>query len=322
MMFKPRISIRDMLLQLLMLSSLCAAPFLPAAAAEPSSGIPSANLHSRSEASAPLSAVEQQARAWAAQLSDQKPFASWKQAKLYVQALGPGTHGWLATLKTVDGRIVGYMVVLADKDGTLRLGEYGVGPSVLYDPAKLDQTLQENGLIGASQQTAYRAVKYYAHPFAALWQVSIASATYWVDAKTSEIIPLKADSWEQILPQMSAPRHTASDSAHGSDEAPAAFDGKIEACRIGETFDAYESLPWLTGKTPLSLQDQEKVQHRLRSSLHLRYVSEPYGDAALYAVPVIGYVSTSDGRLDLAVDMAGTRFIPLETLKQHGLFYD
>jgi hypothetical protein len=63
------------------------------------------------------------------------------------------------------------------------------------------------------------------------------------------------------------------------------------------------------------------VQNRIRSALHLRYVSEPFGDAMLYALPVIGFQSWAGGRLDIALDMAGNRFIPLDTLKSYGRFY-
>lgn len=269
------------------------------------------------QASAPESEVQRQVRQWADQLSALKPFEAWKQATPDVQALGPGTHGWLATLKSADGRIVGYMVVHAAEDGTLRLGEYGVGPNVLFDPALLDKTLRENGLIGPASgaDAAYRATRHYAHPFAAVWRVAVEEFVYWVDAKTGELLPLEANDWDRLQRLLSPA------SAIG-DDAPAPFDGQAADCRIGESFDAYETLPWVSGASALSVQDAEKVQRRLRSSLHLRYVVEPYGDAALYAVPVIGYMSAAGGRLDLAVDMNGTRFIPFDTLKRYGRFYE
>jgi len=289
-------------------------PLLPAAAAAGWQIQHAAADDSDAESSVSESDVLRQAKTWAARLSTQKPFDSWKHASPDIQTLGPGTHGWLATLKAADGRIVGYMVMHAVADGTLQLSEYGVGPHPLYDPAMLDQTLRENGLIDSAQAPPYRAVKYYAHPFAAVWQVAIGNEVYWVDAKTSEILPLHAESWEQLQQQFSlAAAKTASE--------PALFEGSIASCRIGESFDAYDRLPWLTGESPISVQDEEKVQHRLNSSLHLRYVVEPYGDAVLYAVPVIGYLSIGDDRLDLAVDMAGARFIPIETLSQYGRFY-
>jgi hypothetical protein len=41
----------------------------------------------------------------------------------------------------------------------------------------------------------------------------------------------------------------------------------------------------------------------------------------LYAVPVIGYQRWSNGRLDLAVDMEGIRFIPIGAMLGKGNFY-
>lgn len=286
-----------------------AASSLPAAAASERFAIPEIKV---AAVSTPDSEVQRQVRLWADQLSSQKPFEDWKQATPDIQALGPGTHGWLATLKNASGRIVGYMVVHASQDGTLRLSEYGVGPGALFDPAMLDRTLRENGLIGG-EPDAYRATRYYAHPFAAVWQVAVGSDVYWVDAKTGELLPLVAEDWNRLRRQLS-PAQTA-------DAEPAPFDGSSATCWIGEPFDAYETLPWVSGAPSLSVQDEEKVQRRLRGSLHLRYVVEPYGEAALYAVPVVGFLAVSGGRLDLAVDMNGTRFIPIGTLKQYGRFY-
>ncbi len=310
MMVRVRAFARFILIGLPLISVSLIASSLPAAAA---AGRLSISEFQAAAVSTPDSEVQRQVRLWADQLSSQKPFEAWKTATPDIQALGPGTHGWLATFKSASGQIVGYMVVHASEDGTLRLSEYGVGPDALFDPAMLDRTLRENGLMDETPDAQYRATRYYAHPFAAVWQVAIGSNVYWVDAKTGELLPLGAQDWDRLQQQLSPARETIAE--------PAPFDGSAASCWIGEPFDAYETLPWVTGAPSLSVQDEEKVQRRLRDSLHLRYVVEPYGDAALYAVPVIGFLSSSGGRLDLAVDMNGTRFIPIETLKQYGQFY-
>jgi len=41
----------------------------------------------------------------------------------------------------------------------------------------------------------------------------------------------------------------------------------------------------------------------------------------LYAVPVIGYQRWTNGRLDVAIDMEGTRYVPLSSLQDKGSFY-
>ena len=78
---------------------------------------------------------------------------------------------------------------------------------------------------------------------------------------------------------------------------------------------------WLTKEAPFSVKDVKKLQKWLDSKHHLRYVTEPFGDVMLYAVPIIGYQHWSNGRLDLAIDMLGTRFIPMNVLLNKGLFY-
>jgi len=257
----------------------------------------------------PPSALEIQVRAWTDALAAQKPFAAWKRAQADIQALGPGTHGWLAVLKS-DGKVVGYLVVYAAQDGTFQLGEYGTGPGALFSPSVLRKTLLENGLI-ASEEERYEAVRRYDHPFAAVWEVTVHEQSYWIDAKLGEILPFTQESWNKLPPSRTAPLVVKS----------ASPDTIPEASLVRETFDPYERLPWLTDEQPLSVHNAKKVQNRIRSGLHLRYVTEPYGDAVLFALPVIGFVQWTDGRLDLALDMDGCRFIPLQTLEQYGRFF-
>jgi hypothetical protein len=254
--------------------------------------------------------LERQIREWTAALSAHQPFEEWKHAVPDIQALGPGTHGWLAILNSA-GRPVGYMVVYASEDGTFRLGEYGAGPNVLFSPAALDKSLSENGLLDP-KKTPYKAIRHYFHPFAAVWEVSAGQESYWIDAKTGELLPFERESWDRLLPSL---QQSVPPDSYG-------FAAKTDSSFLGDTFDAYEKLPWLTGEKPFGAENAEKVQSRIRSGLHLRYVTEPYGEAALYALPVTGYQKWENGRLDLALDMAGSRFIPIRQLQQYGKFYE
>lgn len=269
----------------------------------------------------PQSQVERQVRDWIAQLSDKQPFTAWKQATPSIQPLGPGTHSWLATLQLPDRQIVGYMVVHAAPDGTLHLGEYGTGPSPLFDAAALRTTLQENGLIDTDQPDAYIAVPHYDHPFAAAWHVTIGKEQYLVDAKTNELLPPEAASRQQSNTK-SQPDAVQQPACERATEQPAFICGAIDAIWIGETFDAYERLPWVSGQPPADVTDMEKAQRLIQGELRLKYVTEPYGKAALFALPVIGFIRYSGGRLDVALDMSGARFVPLATLLRYGQFYD
>lgn len=262
-------------------------------------------------ASAPApSPLESQVRQWAAELAQREPFARWKDAEFRIQALGPGTHSWLVVVKSA-GETVGYMVVHAAEDGTFRLGEYGTGPNVLFSEDALRTSLLENG-ITSSEHVPLAARRLYFHPFAAVWIVRFDGETHWIDAKTGEWLPIDAGSWREMLPALR-------EEAESVNPASVSVSGPFF---LGETFDAYDSLPWLTGEKPYRIRSAKKAQRRIAGGLHLKYVTEPYEDAALYALPVTGYHAWREGRLDLALDMAGPRFIPLETLQQFGSFYE
>ncbi len=255
------------------------------------------------------SKLERQVQEWVSRLAEQKAFAEWQTADPQIEALGPGTHGWLV-LFTKEGKDIGYMVVHAALDGSFRLGEYGVGPYSLFSHQQLKRSLIDNGLLSEDKADLITAVKHYVHPFAAAWEAKIGEETYWLDAKTTELLPLDGDIWNALFAQ---------------ETNPAYLDPEDGACilnlKLNEPFDAYERLPWLTKEAPFPAKEAKKLLSRLNGKHHLRYVTEPFGDAMLYAVPIIGYQRWSNGRIDLAIDMEGTRFIPLEAMLSTGLFY-
>jgi hypothetical protein len=254
------------------------------------------------------SKLEQQVQEWVIRLAEQKPFAALQTADPQIEALGPGLHGWLV-LFTKEGKDIGYMVVHAVKDGSFRLGEYGLGPYTLFSHQLLKRSLIENGLISSDQSDLIAAVKHYVHPFAAAWEVKIGDETHWLDAKTAELLPVDGATWQNLFPAAKLQYTGSKEGSH------------IKAIRLNTPFDVYERLPWLTKEAPFPAKNTKKLQSSLNGKQHLRYVTEPFGDAMLYAVPVIGYQRWSNGRLDLAFDMEGTRFIPLDTLLGKGLFY-
>jgi hypothetical protein len=254
------------------------------------------------------SKLERQVQEWVASLAEQKPFKTWPTADSQIEALGPGTHSWLV-LFTKEGKDVGYMVVHAVTDGSFRLGEYGVGYYSLFSRQLLKQSLIDNGLISAEQIKLITAVKHYVHPFAAAWKVTIGEQSYWLDAKTAELLPIDSTAW---LNQTSG-----IDSSYMKPKAGSI----ISLLKLNESFDAYERLPWLTKEAPFPAKDTKKLQTRINKKQHLRYVTEPFGESMLYVVPVIGYQHWSNGRIDMAVEMEGTRFIPFSAMLNKGLFY-
>ncbi|TVY04342.1 hypothetical protein [Cohnella terricola] len=256
------------------------------------------------------SKLEKQVQVWVSRLAEQKPFRHWPAADSQIEALGPGTHGWLV-LFTKEGKHIGYMVVHAVTDGTFQLGEYGLGPFPLFSQQLLVRSLIDGGLATETQLRSITAVKHYVHPFAAAWEVKVGGETYWLDAKTAEQLPVNVDSWKKMFP---GDLNLATDADNPEESG-------IEALQLNETFDVYEKLPWLTQEAPFPAKNAKLLQQRLDGANHLRYVTEPFGDAMLYAVSIIGYQRWSNGRLDVAMDMEGTRFVPIEALLNKGLFY-
>ncbi|TFE27515.1 hypothetical protein [Cohnella luojiensis] len=254
------------------------------------------------------SKLKQQVKQWVDRLAQQKPFQAWQTADPQIEALGPGTHSWLV-LFTKEGKDIGYMVVHAVTDGTFQLGEYGVGPYTLFSPQLLKQSLIDDGFLPDGKAELMTAVKHYAHPFAAAWEVTIGKVTYWFDAKTAEQLPVDGIGWKRMFPE-GKPFYNGP---------PAGL--RIVDLNLNETFDAYERLPWLTKEAPFPAKDAAKLRSHLDKKRHLRYVTEPFGEEMLYAEPIIGYQRWSNGRLDLVIDMSGTRFIPVGALLEKGLFY-
>lgn len=252
--------------------------------------------------------LEKSVDAWIQSLSARQPFAAWKRASRHIEPLGPGTHGWLVTLRSNAKQPVGYLVVYAAEDGSYRLGEYGVGPQPLFDKASLSRSLVANGII-SSHSSPYRAEKQYLHPFAAVWKVTVGGESYWFDAKTDEQLPLDDKSWERI-------REAFQGLSPEPDKAAA-----VSKLKLGEPFDPYERLPWLMNEAPFDADDDADFVARVGQGHPLRYVCEPFGDKMLYAIAVVGYAGWSGGRIDAALEMYGSRFVPLSTLRSYGLFY-
>lgn len=258
--------------------------------------------------SRPQSKLERQVYDWVERLAERKPFQAWLSADPQIEALGPGTHSWLV-LFTKEGQEVGYMIVHAVTDGSFQLGEYGTGPYPLFSRQLLERSLLDGGLVPADRLANTVALKRYVHPFAAAWEVTYGDATYWFDAKTAEQLPLHSGDWNKLFPD-------------GRDDQPLSVAGeRTVAFVLNEPFDAYERLPWLAKEAPFPAKDAKLLLKRLNAKQHLRYVVEPFGEAMLYAVPIIGYQRWSNGRIDVAVDMEGTRFLPVLPLLAKGSFY-
>ncbi|MFC5529218.1 hypothetical protein [Cohnella yongneupensis] len=271
------------------------------------SAAPTDTGHSPNAVKSPTK-LERQVATWVDALSKQKPFSALQGADPQIEALGPGTHSWLV-LFSKEGKNIGYMVVNAVTDGSFKLGEYGLGPYPLFSYELLKQSLVNGGLLSSEDPMPAAVTKLYVHPFAAAWEVKIGADTYWLDAKTAELLPLD----EQTFPKLFPTEYKSLVSIARAD--------KASRLKLNPTFDVYERIPWLMKETPFPTKEVSKLQSRLDKKQHLRYVTEPLGNTMLYALSVIGYQRWASGRVDVVLDMDGQRFIPLSTLQKNGLFY-
>lgn len=291
---------RKPLLLLLLLAVLGGlAPARTAAAADPAAA----------DSAKPIRCAED----YIAALSAEAGFSEWKHGSPRVEALGPGTHGWLATVVDAKGAPIGYLVLYAADDGSCRLGEYGLGKQPLFDTASLRAALKRSGYIASVASSDFKAVKHYLHPFAAAWEVKLRKETIWLDAKSAELLPVR-DEAEWLAAAAPFDERLLKDDTGKP--------GEMRLLTASETSSPYERLSWLLGDKPFAPQPDRLIA-RLKSKASLVYVTEPLGDKMLYAQAVVGYHSWQGGRVDLALEMNGRRFVPLEQLtgQTDGLFY-
>jgi len=248
-----------------------------------------------------------------AALAAEAGFDAWKRGSPRIEALGPGTHAWLSTVVDAKGSPIGYLVLYAADDGSCRLGEYGLGKQPLFDTASLRATLKRSGYISSSASSDFKAIKHYLHPFAAAWEVKLRKETIWLDAKSAELLPVRDEAEWLAAAAPFDERLLKNDTGKP---------GEMRLLTAAETTNPYERLSWLLGDKPFAPQPDRLIS-RLKSKAPIVYVTQPLGDKMLYAQTVVGYHSWQGGRVDLALEMNGRRFVPLEQLtgQTDGLFY-
>uniref|UniRef100_A0A4Y8PRR3 Uncharacterized protein n=1 Tax=Paenibacillus athensensis TaxID=1967502 RepID=A0A4Y8PRR3_9BACL len=247
---------------------------------------------------------------WKAALSQERGFENWAKAIWNSYPLGPGTHGWIVLLYN-EGKEVGYMVVHAAENGGYRLTEYGSGDSPLFSYATLYRSLVQQELIprnaslaGFINDKSIDKQRLYYHALSALWKIGIGEMTYFLDAKTGELLPL-----------------TAEPTAETATDAPQATqpDGAVDE-RLLPTFDPYDRMPWIEGK-PLHIGSLPELKAALNSHPRLTYVAELYHGGVTVPLAVTGYRKTGTNEPYLVLDQLGPRYIPLQDALAKGGFY-
>jgi|GEM_PF-870495 len=284
----------------------------PTPTAAPAGGAAGAARAAQRSAGEPAAtALDSAVEGWKAALAQERGFESWAQAIWNSYPLGPGTHGWVVLLYN-EGKEVGYMVVHAAENGGYRLTEYGTGDSPLFSYATLYRSLVQQELIprnasyaGFIHDQSISKQRLYYHALAALWKIGIGEQTYFLDAKTGELLPLTAEPAEEAA-VVDKPQATLSG-------------GTIDERRL-PAFDPYDRLPWIEGK-PLAVHSLPELKSALDNNPRLTYVAELYNGRVTMPLAVTGYRKAGANEPYLVLDQAGPRYIRLQDALSKGGFY-
>ncbi|KRF43528.1 hypothetical protein [Paenibacillus sp. Soil787] len=244
---------------------------------------------------------------WRTTLARESGFESWETATWNSYPLGPGTHGWVVIL-TDHGQDVGYMIVHATDKGSFRLTEYGTGNNPLFSLTTLYRSLVQQELIPTTtsysdfvQNDAIILDRLYMDQLTAVWKVSLQDQTYYLDAKSGELLPLKEDP---------APRIT--------EDRPEATNLSSKAqTALFPAFDPYDRLPWVQGK-PIQVTKLSELQKALNTQAKLTYVTELYNGQVTLPLAILGYQQWADGDSYLTLDHVGSRYVLLDNALKLG----
>ncbi|OAS14326.1 hypothetical protein [Paenibacillus oryzisoli] len=250
-------------------------------------------------------------RSWQAILAKEDGFAGWLHARWNSYSLGPGTHGWVVIL-TDQGHEVGYMIVHATDAGGFRLTEYGTGPAPLFSLATLYRSLIQQELIPSAtlyddfvSNDTITKDRLYMDTLTSVWKIALGGETYYLDAKSGELLPLTEDP----TPRMAMDTSSSSDLSHGTSQT-----------LIRPSFDPYERLPWITG-TPLQITSLPELQVALEKQDDLTYVTKLYGDQVTMPLTVTGYQQWIYGDNYLILEHDGPRYVLLDPSLMLGKIY-
>lgn len=255
--------------------------------------------------------VQQLAERWVKELAAEPQFVKWKQAKLSITPLGPGTHSWLVLVNQKE-QIVGYMVINALDQGGYQLGEYGIGSDSPFKTQTMQRSIKQLELL----QPANQIEAIYINPLLAAWKVTTNQEIYFTDAITGEQLP---DEAKGSIDASKMPLST-----NTLKQFPAK--SKLSKNVTLASFDPYGKMPWLT-KEPLQInaKTNSSLLIKMNSKEQLRYTAELFDGQMLYVWSVAGYHKWDNGFIYIALenneDGSDRRYLPINLLVDNGEFY-
>lgn len=258
------------------------------------------------------------ARQAADKLADSEPFKAWKTAKQEIEALGPGTHGWLVRVKDGDKEI-GYMIITSSEDGGYVLSEYGAAEDgIPYSLTELRRFLAQKGIIsltGLSGASFNAAAQYL--PLLPYWKVTIDGSVLYLNALHPEILP-----WNEEQAQAAA-KSAAEKGSFGLQYRNLREGYAPNPAVIASNEDnPYSNLGWLSSPST-AVPEARDFPALLQSGRGLVY-RQAGGANELSGGPLLitGYQqwnppgSAATGSLYAAA--GGSRFLPLDALRSGG----
>lgn len=285
----------------------------------------SSNTQSHEAAARVPGSVKNFAENTVSQLSVHAPFTTWDEAELAFTPLGPGTHGWLVTI-TENGLPQGYMIISASEDGHYVLSEYGIGPTLPYSQASLNERLAAEGLLqGGTDLPAGISVRklYDGSP---VWQVELpGKKPLYYSALNNELLPDQLPLARGTTPAASHPSHSKREIVS---TAGAWISDTPSTISIVDD-NPYDNLLWLTS-APLKARNSTDLLHLLEKRSSLIFRSTAQNAAFGSPLHLNGWQSWSSGDngnpsaiyVSIPVRNVETlRFLPASRLLDEGKFY-
>ncbi|KOP69163.1 hypothetical protein AMS62_19490 [Bacillus sp. FJAT-18019] len=260
------------------------------------------------------------------QLSVHAPFTTWDEAQLAFTPLGPGTHGWLVTI-TENGLPQGYMIISASEDGGYVLSEYGIGPTLPFSQAPLNERLAAEGLLKGGTTLPAGSIVRKLYDVSPVWQVKLpGKKPVYYSALNSELLPVQLPLTGTSPSSISLPSL-----AKGAVVSTATGTWKSatpSTSSVGEQ-DPYDNLLWLTS-APLEAGNSTDLLHLLEERSTLIFRSAAHNAAFGSPFQLNGWQSWSSGNdekssaIYVSVPMHNSdtlRYLPASRLLEQGVFY-
>ncbi|AUM64544.1 hypothetical protein C0R09_08400 [Brevibacillus laterosporus] len=260
--------------------------------------LPSSQAHAAQEGPWTV-AFTQHIQTWMKKLEEKdSQFKAWKQASIEIQALGPGSHEWLVTIKEKD-KPLGYMIVTESQETAKQvtpefvLMEYGLGEYTLFD-----------------QKLAPKDAKaeLYYDGFTSYWRIPIADTHEYIDAKSGEKFP------SRLKPDPSVMHRIASQKLVDK-EAQLTLSRTL----LSTETDPFSRIDWLTARVNRPTTPKQELTYLLTQKPNEPIViTADLFEKEVMAPFTIGTVHLWDNEPYIGVWDSGLRFLPYSYIEQVG----